>query len=388
MSDPSDAHWMRQALELALQGEGQVEPNPMVGCVIVRDGRCIARGWHQAFGGPHAEVEAVRECDPQQLDGATFYVTLEPCAHHGKTPPCVDLLIASKPARVVIGAVDPFPAVRGKGIERLRQAGITVDVGCLLPDARRLIAPFRKRIETGMPWVIAKWAMTLDGRIASRTGSSQWISNPASRAQVHQMRGRVDAILIGIGTALADNPSLTPRPPGPRTPRRIVLDRSLRLPLDGQLACTARQVPLEVWTSPKADPQRYDKLRQLGVQIRLFDQAPESLAALLRAIAAEGVTNLLVEGGGAVLGTFFDQQWVDEVAVFVAPGVLGGRQAKDPVGGEGIPLASQQLRFADGSWDCFDGDFCYRGRRFDPQESGGDLGGSSEAAATDSKSKS
>jgi diaminohydroxyphosphoribosylaminopyrimidine deaminase/5-amino-6-(5-phosphoribosylamino)uracil reductase len=383
MSNPGDAHWMRQALELAVQGEGKVEPNPMVGCVIVRDGRCIAHGWHRTFGGPHAEVEAVRECDPRQLEGATFYVTLEPCAHHGKTPPCVDLLIASRPARVVIGTQDPFPSVRGKGIERLRQAGITVDVGCLLPDAQRLIAPFRKRIETSMPWVIAKWAMTLDGRIASRTGNSQWISNPASRAQVHQMRGRVDAILIGIGTALADNPSLTARPPGPRTPRRIVLDRSLRLPIDGQLARTARQVPLEVWTSAKADPQRCEKLKQLGIQIRLFEQSPNTLAALLRAIAGEGVTNLLVEGGGAVLGTFFDQQWVDEVAVFIAPGVLGGRQAKEPVGGEGVPLASQQLRFADGSWSCFDGDLCYRGRRIDPQEPSVDLRGPGNAATTD-----
>jgi len=385
MSDPGDDHWMRQALELAVQGEGRVEPNPMVGCVIVRDGRCIARGWHQAFGGPHAEVEAVRACDPQQLSGATFYVTLEPCDHHGKTPPCVDLLIANKPARVVIGTEDPFPAVQGKGIEKLRKAGIRVDVGCLLPDARRLIAPFRKRIETAMPWVIAKWAMTLDGRIASRTGNSQWISNAASRSQVHQMRGRVDAILIGIGTALADNPSLTARPPGPRTPRRIVLDRSLRLPIDGQLARTARQIPLEVWTSPKSDPERRKKLEQLGVRIRQFDQDPETLAALLRAIAAEGVTNLLVEGGGGVLGTFFDQQWVDEVAVFIAPGVLGGRQAKEPVGGEGVSLASQQLRFADGSWSCLDGDLWYRGRRIDPQESGVDLRGSSETATIDPK---
>ena len=385
MIDPSDAHWMRQAIELAVQGEGQVEPNPMVGCVIVRDGRCIARGWHRVFGGHHAEVEAVRVCDPRQLDGATFYVTLEPCAHHGKTPPCVDLLIASKPARVVIGTEDPFPAVRGKGIERLRQAGIAVDVGCLLPDTRRLIAPFRKRIETEMPWVIAKWAMTLDGRIASRTGNSQWISNPASRAKVHQMRGRVDAILIGIGTALADNPSLTARPSGPRTPRRIVLDRSLRLPADSQLARTARQVPLEVWTSPQADPQRHEKLLQLGVHIRRVDQGPETLAALLKAIAAEGVTNLLVEGGAGVLGTFFDQQWVDEVAVFIGPGVLGGRQAREPVGGEGIPFANQQLRFADGSWSCVDGDLCYRGRRIDPHPLDVALGGSCDTATADPK---
>ena len=385
MTDPSDAHWMRQALELAIQGEGQVEPNPMVGCVIVRDGHCIARGWHRAFGGPHAEVEAVRQCDPRQLDGATFYVTLEPCAHHGKTPPCVDLLIASKPARVVIGTEDPFPSVKGKGIARLRHAGIAVDVGCLMPDARRLIAPFRKRIETAMPWVIAKWAMTLDGRIASRTGNSQWISTPSSRAQVHQMRGRVDAILIGIGTALADNPSLTARPPGPRTQRRIVLDRSLRLPAESQLARTAHQAPLEVWTSPQSDPQRCEKLKQLGVHIRLFDQDPETLAALLKAVAAEGVTNLLVEGGAGVLGTFFDQQWVDEVAVFIAPGVLGGRHAREPVGGEGLPLASQQLRFAEGSWSCVDGDLYYRGRRIDPNESGGDPRGSCKTGATDLK---
>jgi pyrimidine deaminase RibD-like protein len=199
----SPADVMRRAIELARRGEGSVEPNPMVGAVLVDDrGACLGEGFHERFGGPHAEVHALTRAG-EQARGATLYVTLEPCCHHGKTPPCVDALLAAGLRRVVVGMQDPFPLVAGGGIARLRQAGVDVDVGLLEPEVRRLTAPFRKRIETGLPWVHAKWAMTLDGKIASRTGHSRWISSAASRAVVHRLRGRMDAILIGIGTALA-----------------------------------------------------------------------------------------------------------------------------------------------------------------------------------------
>lgn len=227
---PTPADVMRRALELARQGEGYVEPNPMVGAVIVDDYlQCLGEGFHRQFGGPHAEVNALREAGAR-AQGATLYVTLEPCNHHGKTPPCVDAVLQAGLRRVVVGMPDPFAKVNGAGIARLREHGVAVEVGLLEAEVRRLNAPFRKLVETGIPWVHAKWAMTLDGKIAARTGHSQWISGAASRAVVHRLRGRMDAIVIGIGTALADDPLLTARPAGPRVATRVVLDSTARLP--------------------------------------------------------------------------------------------------------------------------------------------------------------
>ncbi len=208
-----DARHMTRALELAARGEGQVEPNPMVGCVIARDGVCIGEGWHQRFGGPHAEVEALGSVQGSAA-GATMYVTLEPCCHTGKTPPCTEAIVRTGIGRVVVAQVDPFPAVAGQGVQRLRDAGIVVDVGLLEESARQLNAPYRKLIQQQTPWIIAKWAMTLDGKLASRTGYSQWISSAASRQRVHQLRQRVDAVMVGRGTAQADDPLLTARPAG------------------------------------------------------------------------------------------------------------------------------------------------------------------------------
>ncbi|MED5287204.1 MAG: bifunctional diaminohydroxyphosphoribosylaminopyrimidine deaminase/5-amino-6-(5-phosphoribosylamino)uracil reductase RibD, partial [Planctomycetota bacterium] len=206
-----DENWMRKAIDLALRGQGQVEPNPMVGCVLVRDNQLVAEGWHQQYGGDHAEVDAIAKA-AGSARGATAYVTLEPCCHQGKTPPCIDALIQAGVARVVVAQVDPFEHVSGKGIAALQRAGILTEVGILEAEAKILNAPYLYRIRHGLPWVIAKWAMTLDGRIATRTGSSQWISNETSRQKVHQIRSRMDGIMVGIGTALADDPSLTPRP--------------------------------------------------------------------------------------------------------------------------------------------------------------------------------
>jgi diaminohydroxyphosphoribosylaminopyrimidine deaminase / 5-amino-6-(5-phosphoribosylamino)uracil reductase len=210
----ADVTWMRRAYELAWQGEGWVEPNPMVGCVLVRDGQVIGEGWHQRYGDSHAEVNAIRAAHAQGIptQGATAYVTLEPCCHFGKTPPCTDAIIEAGISRVVIGCSDPFEKVAGEGISLLRAAKMHVDVGVLEAEIAEQLSPFRKTVTQKLPWVIAKWAMTLDGKIASHTGDSRWISNEASRAKVHQLRGRVDAIIVGMGTVLADDPLLTARP--------------------------------------------------------------------------------------------------------------------------------------------------------------------------------
>ena len=217
MTQPDIDLWhMRRALELAARGEGFVEPNPMVGCVIAQGAEIIGEGWHRRFGQPHAEVEALRMAGDRAA-GATLYVTLEPCCHFGKTPPCTRAVLASGVRRVVAAQTDPFPQVRGLGIAELRAAGLSVEVGLLESDARRLIAPYLKLVQTGRPWIIAKWAMTLDGKIATRSGQSRWISGPPSRQLVHALRGRVDAIMVGRETADRDDPLLTARPAGPRT---------------------------------------------------------------------------------------------------------------------------------------------------------------------------
>src|SRR5688500_7305813 len=218
----ADRAHMRRALALARRGWGRTAPNPMVGAVVVRDGVVVGEGWHAEFGGDHAEVMALREAG-ERARGATLYVTLEPCCHHGKTPPCTKAVIAARVGRVVCAMADPFPRVAGDGIAELRSTGIAVAIGVCEAEARVLNAPYLTLLGKGRPWVIAKWAMSLDGRIATRTGDSKWISGEASRRLVHELRGRVDAVMVGSGTALADDPLLTARPPGPRTAARVVL---------------------------------------------------------------------------------------------------------------------------------------------------------------------
>ena len=342
---------MRKALELARRGTGRVEPNPLVGAVIVdSEFNLSGEGWHEQFGGPHAELGAIAQAGPKARN-ATLFVTLEPCCHFGKTSPCTDAVIAAGIKKCVVAASDPFPKVAGRGIERLRAAGLEVEVGLLEAEARRLTAPFRKLVETGLPYVHAKWAMTLDGRIASRTGASKWISNPASREVVHRLRGRVDAIIVGIGTVLADDPLLTARPPGPRTATRIVLDSHARLPCDSQLARTAGQVPVLLVVASGAPREKLEQLR--GMHVEVFECGTTSAAgplrtdpgALLRELGSRPMTNVLVEGGSELLGSFFDRQLIDELHVFIAPKLLGGTAAKSPLSGLGrsAPLEQSDL---------------------------------------------
>jgi diaminohydroxyphosphoribosylaminopyrimidine deaminase/5-amino-6-(5-phosphoribosylamino)uracil reductase len=360
MSD-QDHPWMRRALELAERGRGYVEPNPLVGAVLVRDGRLVGEGWHQKFGESHAEVNALAAA-ADSARGATLYVTLEPCCHHGKTPPCTDAVIRAGVVRVVAAMADPFPQVAGKGVTALRSAGIAIDVGVGEIAARQVNAPYLTLLEKGRPYVHAKWAMTLDGKIATRTRDSKWISNEASRRLVHQIRGRMDGILVGIGTVLADDPRLTVRPPGPRTPSRIVLDSRGRIPLDCQLVRTAREVPTVIFTTAAMVASTRTELTTRGCGIEVVAGAERlDPNAVLRRLGQLCFTNLLVEGGSAVLGSFLDTRLIDEVHVFVAPILAGGHDALTPLGGYGFDRIADAWRLADVQVDILDGNVCVHG---------------------------
>lgn len=333
----ADALWMQRACALALQGEGAVEPNPMVGCVLVRDGKLLAEGFHASYGGPHAERVALAGLDGQSARGATAYVTLEPCCHHGKTPPCTDALIEAGIARVCCAVVDPFPAVSGAGIQKLRQAGIIVDVDCERQQAEDVMAPYLKRLKSGLPFVIAKWAMSLDGKMATHIGDSRWISSDTSRQHAHRMRGRVDAIVVGSRTALLDDPLLTARPKGPRLPVRVVVDSLAALPSTSQLVQTSRVAPVLIWCGPQAKPENVSQLRALGCRVEICPDSEHRLQKLMEFLAREfNATNVLFEGGGQLLGHLFDSNLVDEVQVYIAPKLIGGAAATIPLATVGI----------------------------------------------------
>ena len=342
----SPAEVMAYAIELARRGVGCVEPNPAVGAVLVDDQlQWISDGYHQQYGGPHAEVHALRSAGTRAR-GAHLFVTLEPCHHFGKTPPCSQAVIAAGIRRVTIACPDPAPHTSGGGLAELRQAGLDVEVGLLQLAGERLIRPFTKRMRTGLPYVIAKWAMTLDGKIATRTGSSQWISGVESREKVHQIRGRMDAILVGQGTVRADDPLLTARPPGPRTPLRVVLDARAELPLDSRLLQTLDQAPVLICCGPSATAERLARLQSAGaecLQVPDDSQGLLDLRAVLQELGRRGVTNLLVEGGGRVLGSLLDQRLIDEVHVFVAPKLVGGAGAAAPIAGTGVAEMAEAL---------------------------------------------
>ncbi len=332
-----DQTHMHRALKLAKRGEGHVEPNPMVGCVIADGEQVIGEGWHQQFGGPHAEIVAIQAAG-ERLSGATLYVTLEPCCHHGKTLPCTDQIIAVGISRVVVALEDPYHEVHGQGITQLQKSGLEVEIGLLSEEANVLMAPYAKMICAGRPWIIAKWAMTLDGRIASCTGSSQWISSESSRAVAHVLRGRMDAILVGRHTVDWDDPLLTARPPGPRTATRIVVDSNASLSLDSQLVRTSSVAPVCVAVSQTAPDDRCRQLEAAGCEIICCDAASHAkrLLQLLDELGRRRMSNLLVEGGGELLGTLFDQNHIDEIHVFVAPKLIGGAAARSPISGAGI----------------------------------------------------
>jgi diaminohydroxyphosphoribosylaminopyrimidine deaminase / 5-amino-6-(5-phosphoribosylamino)uracil reductase len=324
---------MHRALELAERGRGFVEPNPLVGAVVVRDGTLVGEGWHQQFGGPHAEVHAL-EAAGEAARRATLYVTLEPCCHHGKTPPCTDAIVHAGIGRVVAAMADPFPEVGGNGFGRLRAAGVQVEMGAGRAGAFALNLPYLTLLSLQRPYVHAKWAMSLDGRIATRTGDSKWISGAESRAHAHRLRGRVDAIVVGSRTVLADDPLLTARPPGPRIARRIVLTSAGMLPVGCRLLQTLDVAPVIVATRSG----RGAGLREGGCEVIELpeDNGRPSVASLLRELGNRRMTNVLVEGGASVLGSFHDADLIDELHVYIAPKLIGGDAALAPVGGAGL----------------------------------------------------
>ncbi len=354
MPPVTPTHCMHQALVLARRGQGWVEPNPMVGAVLVREGRVVARGYHRRFGGAHAEIELLRACQQSGVTaaGGDLYVTLEPCCHHGKTPPCVDAIIDAGIGRVSVATADPNPLVAGRGIERLRQAGIPVEVGLCEQEARTLNEPYLKKMIQGLPWVIAKFAQTLDGRIATAQGDSRWISNTQSRRLVHRLRARVDAVVVGIGTVLGDDPVLTARGVGVRrVARRVVVDPQLRLPMGARLLepivpGEQAAAPLTLAVSEQAYQARHEKAAALEsngvgcVVLPAHDAHPGKLALrplLEHLVTQHAATNVLVEGGSKLIGSLLDAGLVDQVLAFVAPKLMGDAAGVPAVQGLACP---------------------------------------------------
>jgi len=328
-SEQADARFMAIALSLARRGTGRVFPNPAVGCVLVRDGRVVGRGWTAPGGRPHAETQALARAGGAAR-GATAYVTLEPCAHHGETPPCADALVSAGVARVVSALDDPDPRVSGGGHARLRAAGIAVEVGCEAGAAAAINAGFLSRVGRGRPMVTLKLASTLDGRIAAHGGASKWITGPAAREAAHGLRARHDAVMVGSGTALADDPSLTCRLPGlsGRSPVRVIVDRRLRLPLTARVVATAREVPTWLVAGADGDRIRLDAYAEAGVVVLPVAAGGEAdlpdPGATLAALAGRGVTSVLIEGGAHLAAAVLRADLVDRIEWFHAPALMGG----------------------------------------------------------------
>jgi diaminohydroxyphosphoribosylaminopyrimidine deaminase/5-amino-6-(5-phosphoribosylamino)uracil reductase len=349
LSTDSDRRHLARAVELAEQGKGRVSPNPLVGAVIARGDTTVAEGFHRRAGEAHAEVEAIQAAEGEDLSDSTMYVSLEPCCHHGRTPPCTDAIRQAGIRRVVVASDDPSPHACGRGLGILRDEGVEVVVadGEVSERARLINQPFRKHARTGRPWVLFKSAMTLDGKVATRSGDSQWISGESSRALGHRWRAECDAVAVGIGTALADDPQLTARVPGVgRQPRRVVFDSLARLPLTSQLVRGARETPLTVVVSRAAPRTATDALETHGVDVIVAtgENEPARVRSALTQLGADGVTAVLLEGGPHLAGNFLDAGEVDEIRLFLAPLVLGGRMARDPLEGEGVDQIADAVR--------------------------------------------
>jgi diaminohydroxyphosphoribosylaminopyrimidine deaminase/5-amino-6-(5-phosphoribosylamino)uracil reductase len=334
-----DEKYMRLALRLARKGTGRTSPNPMVGAVVVKGGALVGRGYHHRAGEPHAEVLALHQAG-KRARGATLYLNLEPCDHFGRTPPCTRAILRAGIKRVVAGMRDPNPLVSGRGIRRLRRSGVRVEVGVLEDECRELNAPFRKYITTRFPFVTLKVAASLDGKVATQSGDSRWISSEISRKRVHRLRQSVDAVVVGIGTVLKDDPMLTARLAGGirRQPLRVILDSGLRIPLHSRLVQTAGQYPTLVATTRAASLARRQRLAKAKVQvvmIRRDSRGRVSLKELLRELARRGVASLLLEGGSTLNASALREGLVDRLLFFLAPKIIGGRRAPGIFAGEG-----------------------------------------------------
>lgn len=359
----ADVAYMRRALELAARGRGQTSPNPMVGAVIVKNGQIIGEGWHRAAGQPHAEIEAIRAAQ-EDVTGATLYVTLEPCCHHGKTPPCTDALIEKRFARVVAAVRDPNPLVGGKGIDALRSAGIQVDVGLCEQEARRLNEFFFVFHEKKRPFLICKWAMTLDGKIATESGHSRWITNELSRAYVHELRAQVDAVMIGVGTVIMDNPLLTVRLEGyaGRQPRRVIADGNLRIPSRAKCLTAAEPGEVLICTSSVAPREKIAELQARGHEVVVFPgKAILDFRLVMAELAKRGIQSVLCEGGSSLTSALFEAKVVDKVIAFMAPKIVGGKNAKSPIATWGVGHMDAALVLHDILIRRFGEDVCVEG---------------------------
>ncbi len=353
-----DAVFMRHALDLAARGIGRTSPNPMVGSVVVRDGVVLGKGYYREHGGLHAEPQALEEAG-SRAQGAALYVTLEPCCHQGRTPPCTDAIIASGIAHVHVAMADPDRRVSGKGIERLRAAGIAVETGLLEAEARELNAAYVRHRETGQPFVLLKLAQTLDGRIATRNGQSKWITGEAARERVHLMRSRADAVLVGIDTVLADDPRLTVRHLDGRQPRRIVLDSRARTPLDARVL--NGEAPATVCVTDAVSADRIEELEGTGAEVLVLPGGDGSIpiAPLKSALGKAGIVTLMVEGGSRVAASFLRERAVDRIACFVAPRILGA--GIPSIDGLALDDLSKAIDLRDTRVEQLDGDFLITG---------------------------
>ena len=350
--------YMRRAIELAKKGSGHVNPNPLVGAVIVRDGEIIGEGYHECYGQLHAERNAIANAKKRgnSLEGSTIYVTLEPCCHYGKTPPCTEAIIEEKIARVVVGSDDPNPLVSGKGFQMLREKGIEVIPHFLKEECDAMNHVFFHYIRTGTPYVAMKYAMTMDGKIACYTGDSKWVTGEESRAHVQTLRNHYKGIMAGIGTVLADDPMLNCRIEGGRDPIRIIADSHLRIPMDSQLVRTAGQQPLIVACLPDADEEKAAQLQEKGVEVLripgvttadITEEQKEviSLPVLMKELGARKIDGILLEGGGQLNESALQAGIVDRIYCYIAPKIFGGAQAKTPVEGQGLTRAADAWQF-------------------------------------------
>ncbi len=345
---------MQLAYELAKKGCGGVNPNPLVGAVIVKGDRIIGEGYHEIFGGPHAEVNAFRSAN-ESVEGATMYVTLEPCSHYGKTSPCAQAIIDNKIARVVIGMLDPNPLVSGRGVKLLKEHGIEVESDFLSAELAQMNRVFLKFIQSKKPYVIMKTAMTLDGKIASRTGDSRWVSNEQSRANVHELRNELMGIMVGVDTVIADDPILTTRLVGDkkgRNPIRIVVDSMARIPLDSKILNTTIEAKTIVVVTSSANKERLKQIDTLGNEVVVVGEKKGriDLSLLMSILGEKGIDGILLEGGATLNYAALESQIVDEVHAYIAPKIIGGTDAKTPVGGRGIEMMKdavnlQNIRF-------------------------------------------
>lgn len=370
--------YMQMALDLARQGEGKVSPNPMVGCVVVKGGRVIAKGYHERYGGFHAERNALLHCT-EDTEGAELYVNLEPCCHQGKTPPCTDIILEKKIKKVYVGCLDSNPKVAGKGVAILREHGVQVETGILEDECRRLNEVFFHYMEQHMPFVTMKYAMTLDGKIACETGDSRWVTGEEARNYVQRMRNRYRGIMAGIGTVLADNPLLNCRMEGGRNPVRIICDTCLRIPRDSQIVQTAAEIQTIVAWNPQAaelfrqsqaegEKETAEYLKNKGITLleiplKKEGERPElDLRRFFGQLASMGIDSVLLEGGGTLNASVLRENLVQRVYAFIAPKLVAGADAKSPVEGKGILRMKDAVELRDIETLAFGRDICISGR--------------------------